>query len=60
VICGDFERTWAERLQAKAPVDRAPITKRRRVSTRTTYRNRCCLRTERAPVRRRDLATQNR
>src|SRR5262249_53548232 len=50
-IRGGRECTTAERLQAQAPVDRAPITKRRRVSTGTTYRNRSALRApRRAPT----------
>jgi Flp pilus assembly protein TadD len=48
VICGGKDRTSAERPQATAPVDRAPITNPRRVSTATNYRNRCPLRRTKA------------
>jgi hypothetical protein len=40
VMRGNLDLTIADRLHAAAPVDRAPITKLRRVSTATTYRNR--------------------
>jgi hypothetical protein len=37
---GGDDRTWGDRTQAAAVVETAPIRKRRRLSTPTSYRNR--------------------